>query len=84
MANISVFTKSHSRCAFYFERRGKKLLGIIGWHHRKDRGDSHRGAYNESRPMPPISAGKQRFCLEVGLRRLADDYQVCADEIEHD
>jgi hypothetical protein len=38
----------------------------------------------ESRPMPPISAGKQRFCLEVGLRRLADDYQVCADEIEHD
>jgi hypothetical protein len=42
MANISVFTKSHSRCAFYFQQRGGKFLGIIGWHHRKDRGESLR------------------------------------------
>jgi hypothetical protein len=36
------------------------------------------------RPMPPLSAVSTDVPLQVSLRMLADDYQMCADVIEHD
>jgi hypothetical protein len=37
-----------------------------------------------SRPMPPPCTRQHRHDLQVTLRRLADDYQMRADELEHD
>jgi len=81
---------------FHFEQRGGEFLGIIGWHHRNDRGENlvpppimvrtmDQSYFREqAERCRRLARDSSDFALQVRLRRLADDYQMYADEIEHD
>jgi hypothetical protein len=75
---------------FHFEQR------IIGWHHRNDRGENLVPPPIMVRTMDQsyfreqadrcrhLAQDSTDFALQVRLRKLANDYQMRADEIEDD
>ena len=75
---------------FHFEQR------IIGWHHRNDRGENlvpppimvrtmDQSYFREqAERCRRLARDSSDFALQVRLRKLANDYQMRADEIEDD